>query len=102
MLMRATHAIVASTALLSLVSLAADDRAAAIATVNARRARASIELVIEPQGTDAIVDVHVNVPDVRDRGRAVVAVALVQSKLSSDVKAGENAGKRLTHDHVVR
>jgi hypothetical protein len=81
---------------------AADDPAAAIATVNARRPRASIELAVEPQGTDAIVDVHVKVPDVRDRGRAVVAVALVQSKLSSDVKAGENAGKRLAHDHVVR
>jgi hypothetical protein len=81
---------------------AVDDPAAAIATVNARRPRASIELVVEPQGADAIVDVHVKVPDVRDRGGAVVAVALVQNKLSSDVKAGENAGKRLTHDHVVR
>ena len=81
---------------------AADDPAAAIATINARRPRASIELAVEPQGTDAIVDVHVKVPDVRDRVRAVVAVALVQSKLSSDIKAGENAGKRLTHDHVVR
>ena len=78
------------------------DPAAAIAAINARRPRASIELAVEPQGTNAIVDVHVNVADVRDRGHAVVAVALVQSKLSSDVKAGENAGKRLTHDHVVR
>jgi len=81
---------------------AGDDPAAAIAAVNARRPRASIELAVEPQGTDVIVDVHVKVPNVRDRSRAVVAVALVQSKLSSDVKAGENAGKRLTHDHVVR
>jgi hypothetical protein len=81
---------------------AGDDPAAAIATVNARPPRADIELAIEPQGKDAIVDVHMKVPDVRDRSRAVVAVALVQSKLSSDVKAGENAGKRLTHDHVVR
>jgi hypothetical protein len=81
---------------------AAGDPAAAIAAVNARRPRANIELAVEPQGTDAIVDVHVKVPDTRDRGHAVVAVALVQSKLSSDVKAGENAGKRLTHDHVVR
>jgi hypothetical protein len=78
------------------------DPAAAIAAVNARRPRANIELTIEPQGANAIVDVRVQVPDVRDRSRAVVAVALVQSKLSSDVKAGENAGKRLTHDHVVR
>ena len=33
---------------------------------------------------------------------ATVAVALTQSRLASDVKAGENAGKRLVHDHVVR
>jgi hypothetical protein len=78
------------------------DPAAAIAAVNARRPRADIELAVEPLGTNAIVDVHVKVADVRDRGHAVVAVALVQSKLSNDVKAGENAGKRLTHDHVVR
>jgi hypothetical protein len=76
--------------------------ASAIAAVNARRPRATIELAAELQGANAIVDVHVEVPDVRNRSHTVVAVALVQSKLSSDVKAGENAGKRLLHDHVVR
>jgi hypothetical protein len=81
---------------------AAGEPTAAIAAVNARRPRATIELAAESQGANAIVDVHVKVADVRDRSRAVVAVALVQSKLSSDVKAGENAGKRLAHDHVVR
>jgi len=75
---------------------------AAIAAINARRPRANIELTVEPQGPNAVVDIRVLVPDVRDRSRAVVAVALVQSRLSSDVKAGENAGKRLSHDHVVR
>lgn len=78
------------------------DPAAAIAAVNARRPRATIELAVAPLGTNAIVDVQLKVADVRDRSHAVVAVALVQSRLSSDVKAGENAGKRLTHDHVVR
>jgi hypothetical protein len=76
--------------------------AAAIAAVNSRPARALIELAAEAQGANAMVDVHVKVPDVRDRGHASVAVALVQSKLSSDVGAGENAGKQLHHDHVVR
>jgi hypothetical protein len=75
---------------------------AAIAAVNARRPKANIELTVEPRGTVAIVDVHVKVPEARDRGRAQVAVALVQSNLFSDVKAGENAGRRLAHDHVVR
>ena len=81
---------------------ASGEPAAAIASINSRRPRAMIELAAEPQGANAIVDVHVNVPDVKDRGHAVVAVALIQSKLSSEVKAGENAGKRLKHDHVVR
>jgi len=76
--------------------------AAAIASVNARRPRATIELRVEPQEANAIVDVYIKVPDPRDRSHAVVALALVQNTLSSDVKAGENAGKRLTHDHVVR
>ena len=81
---------------------ASGEPAAAIASINSRRPRAMIELAAEPQGANATVDVHVNVPDVKDRGHAVVAVALIQSKLSSEVKAGENAGKRLKHDHVVR
>jgi hypothetical protein len=76
--------------------------AAAIAAINARPARASIELVAETQGDGAKVDLHVHVPDVRDRARAAIVVALVQNGLVSDVKAGENSGKRLAHDHVVR
>ena len=36
------------------------------------------------------------------RADAVVTVALIQSGLISEVKAGENAGKRLEHDRVVR
>ncbi len=76
--------------------------ATAIGAVNSRPARAVIELAAEPQGANAIVDVHVKIADSRDKGRASVAVALVQSTLSSDVRAGENAGKQLHHDHVVR
>jgi hypothetical protein len=75
---------------------------AAIADVNARPARAVIELTADPKGDKALVDVHVTVPDKRDRTGATVAVALVQDGLASNVKAGENAGERLEHDHVVR
>jgi hypothetical protein len=42
------------------------------------------------------------ITDARERADAVIALALVQSGLASDVKAGENAGKQLHHDHVVR
>jgi hypothetical protein len=75
---------------------------ATIAAINARPARATIELATEPQGNSASVDLHVRVPDPRDRAHAMVAIALVQNGLVSNVKAGENSGKRLAHDHVVR
>ena len=76
--------------------------AAAIVAVNARPARAVIELAAEPHGDKTWIDVHVTVPDTRDRTHATVAVALVQDGLVSNVKAGENSGRRLNHDHVVR
>lgn len=77
--------------------------AAAIAAINARPARAAIELsAASADGRTAAVDLHVRIPQQRDRAHAVAAVALVQSGLGSDVKAGENAGKHLAHNHVVR
>ena len=74
----------------------------AIAAANARPARAKIELAARPRGSAADVDLNVEVPAARDRSDARVVVALVQSGLASEVTAGENAGKRLKHDHVVR
>ena len=76
---------------------------AAVGVINARPAPAKIELAASPPERKATtVDVRVRVPDPRDRSHAAIAVALVQDGLSSEVKAGENAGKRLAHDHVVR
>jgi hypothetical protein len=77
--------------------------AAALAAIGAKRPKANIELVAQRADRDSLlVDLRVSVPDTRDRTNAVVAVALTQDGLSSEVKAGENAGKRLTHEHVVR
>jgi len=78
------------------------DPTAAIAAINARQARATIELAAQTQDGQARVEIRVTVADQRDRNRARVAVALVQDGLASEVNAGENAGKRLSHDHVVR
>ena len=36
------------------------------------------------------------------RAKTNVSIAYVDSGLVSDVKAGENKGVRMTHDHVVR
>jgi hypothetical protein len=77
--------------------------AAAIAAINARPARAKIELAADPAASDAAtVEVRVRIGEPRDRAHAAIAVALVQDGLASEVKAGENAGRRLEHDHVVR
>ncbi|MGH8800389.1 MAG: DUF1223 domain-containing protein, partial [Casimicrobiaceae bacterium] len=74
----------------------------AIAAINARPARAVIDLAVQRRDGTAEIELRAAVADPRDRTDAVVAVALVQSGLASDVRAGENAGKRLRHDHVVR
>ena len=76
---------------------------AALAKINARPSRATIELAVAPlDDSTAAVDLYVRIPQLRDRAHAAVAIALTQSGLASDIKAGENAGKRLHHDHVVR
>ena len=41
-------------------------------------------------------------PSPAERNDTIVLVALTEDSLVSDVKAGENAGVRLAHDHVVR
>jgi hypothetical protein len=79
------------------------DAAAVIAAAGARPARAKIDLAVDSSTPDAVaIDLRVRIPDARDRARALIAVALTQDGLSSEVKAGENAGKRLAHEHVVR
>jgi len=78
------------------------DPAAAIAAINAHAARATIELAAEAGRETASVNLRLQVPKRSARAHAAIAVALVQSGLVSKVEAGENAGKRLAHDHVVR
>jgi hypothetical protein len=77
--------------------------AAAIAAINAKTPPARIELAAASvERNTTAVDVHLRIAEPRERAHATIAVALVQDGLASDVKAGENAGRRLAHDHVVR
>lgn len=79
---------------------AATDKVAAART---RAARADVKLAVEGAATDAIsarLDVRVAEPALHKRVEAWLAYT--DSRLVSDVKAGENRGVRLTHDHVVR
>jgi hypothetical protein len=75
---------------------------AALAAAGAAPARAEMTLEAEPQRGSVAVKVSARVSSSADRKGAVLYVALADSGLASDVKAGENAGVRLAHDHVVR
>jgi hypothetical protein len=73
----------------------------AIATASERKPRAKVALrAVDDRSTlDVEVATTLNEPLRRE---TQLAVAYVDSRLTSDVKAGENRGAKLTHDHVVR
>jgi hypothetical protein len=75
---------------------------AAIDAASRTPARASIALDVVPGEHDLAVDVDARVADAAPLRDAQLFVAYADSGLVSDVKAGENRGVRLTHDHVVR
>ncbi len=73
-----------------------------IAEINMRPARAQIAIDATVNGSDVAIVAQTKLDKPSDARRASLAVALVDNGLVSDVKAGENAGARLAHDHVVR
>ena len=75
---------------------------AAIAAVARTRARAEIAVEVVPRPGAVAVNASGHVTATALRQGAVLFVALIDNGLVSDVKAGENKGKRLVHDHVVR
>jgi hypothetical protein len=75
----------------------------ALARINAQPARAEISLAIERQGEGALrLEASARVPDPKRRATAALYLALYQNNLSSRVEAGENQGRTLAHDFVVR
>jgi hypothetical protein len=75
-----------------------DGMADAIRRVNATPARANIHIVLGTPGADGV---PVSVGAGAGQG-ATLHVALVQNGIASQVRAGENQGRLLHHDHVVR
>jgi hypothetical protein len=66
-------------------------------------ARARINLQMQTDGPAALgVTGTATVADAAARGGALAYLALYENNLSNDVSAGENRGKRLRHDFVVR
>lgn len=73
----------------------------ALVTASSRPSRARIELDVIRDASAIRVNVAVRVPD-EPRRETKLAIAYADSRLVSAVKAGENRGATLTHDHVVR
>ena len=77
-----------------------NDIEARIDTVNQEQPGADIALSLS--GDAAALDVSVRVALRREDAAAGVFVALYENRLMNRVSAGENIGKRLAHDFVVR
>src|SRR5689334_9420782 len=74
----------------------------ALARINARPARASLELQILGTSPEALqLRLQAQVSDPAERDTASVYVAAYESRLESRVSAGENRGRLLSHDYVV-
>ena len=70
----------------------------------ARIPKAALDITVSPAGNGQL-SVHVRIdlpPAVSLHERADVVVALTEDHLASDVRAGENKGRSLTHSAVVR
>jgi hypothetical protein len=75
----------------------------AVGRINARPARASIALSIRSLTRDAAnVELSAELLDAGGQKNAAVYIAAYENRLASEVSAGENRGKRLEHDYVVR
>lgn len=73
-----------------------------LARINARPAAAHIRLAIAGRRPGALeVEVGAEVPDPARRGSAALFLATYESRLRSEVRAGENRGRTLAHDFVV-
>ena len=71
--------------------------------INSRPARARIALTIRAVAPGAIhAEVSAMLIEPAEKKNAAVYLAAYENKLASDVAAGENRGKRLEHDFVVR
>ena len=75
----------------------------AVARINATPARAKIALSIDALTPAAVhAELSAQLLEPADAKDAVAYLAAYENRLATEVKAGENRGKRLAHDFVVR
>lgn len=65
-------------------------------------AAATITVDVTPHANEIVVRADARAVDAKAASDAKLVVAYADSGLVSEVKAGENRGRRLAHDHVVR
>jgi hypothetical protein len=76
-----------------------DKLAKRLGLINAERSKIDINADLTALGESMSISVHVRNNDTHE---AHVYVAMFENGLSTEVRAGENAGKRLYHEYVVR
>ncbi|MFN9488448.1 MAG: DUF1223 domain-containing protein [Betaproteobacteria bacterium] len=79
-----------------------DDFAQRIADIHVQKPRAALKLAVQPAGDTLVVSGHAVLTDAAGQPLAQTWLALYENRLATEVKAGENRGKRLEHDFVVR
>ena len=73
-----------------------------VSHINRTKSRADIRLQATPQSGILAIAAQVTVTAQEARQHAVAFVALYENNLSTQVRAGENGGRILHHDFVVR
>ncbi len=79
-----------------------DDFGERVAAFDREPPRAALRLVLDPAPDSLTVSGTAVIPDAGERPLAQTWLALYENRLADDVTAGENRGKRLMHDYVVR
>ena len=79
-----------------------DDIDSEIKAINQMKPQADIRLKLSNSGAQLASQVEVSVGGGADQRRAQVYLALYENNLVTAVKAGENKGRTLKHDFVVR
>lgn len=79
-----------------------DDFGEKVAAVNRDKPRADLRLELNTSADALAVNGSAVIADAAERAQAQAWLALYENNLASNVTAGENRGKRLAHDFVVR
>jgi hypothetical protein len=86
---------------IELIGSNADALGAAVATSAARPA-ATVVLRLQPAGSDVLAEVDVDRPEALRRGKLDLMFAVYEEQLVTSVGRGENGGRTLRNDYVVR